>query len=206
MPERPLYSRAVLTEMADANTLSRVSDCRKVVLKKREIFLETDRDTEMGRKRRTTLSTDKCCIFSGFNTGVSKDRLYIEKLAGSLCIANTGVVKKIWNDSLEAVHLVTKNARETRYSLLIAKKRLTGRGGKVELKYKSPLVNSVPWYDRLYQGVDTQPCRSYNPFRGLHLIIKKRCLLFAYGEAGKGIRRGATFHEGIEHFCQIRLC
>ena len=23
---------------------------------------------------------------------------------------------------------------------------------KVELKYKSPLVNNVPWYDRLYRG------------------------------------------------------
>ena len=42
---------------------------------------------------------------------------------------------------------------------------------KVELKYKSPLVNSVPLVDdRLYRGVDPQPCSPTNPFRGLHLI------------------------------------
>ena len=43
---------------------------------------------------------------------------------------------------------------------------------KVELKYKSPLVNSVPWYnDRLYR-VDTPTMQSNNPFRGLHLKKK----------------------------------
>ena len=32
---------------------------------------------------------------------------------------------------------------------------------------------SVPWYDRLYRGVDTPTMQSYNPFRGLHLKKKK---------------------------------
>ena len=37
---------------------------------------------------------------------------------------------------------------------------------KVDLKYK--VVNSVLWYDRLYQGVDPKPCSPTIHFRGLY--------------------------------------
>ena len=48
-----------------------------------------------------------------------------------------------------------------------------GNGGslnKIDLKYNSPLVNSVPWYnDRVYRGW-TPNHAVLHPFRGLHLI------------------------------------
>ena len=59
---------------------------------------------------------------------------------------------------------------------------------KVDLKYKSPLVNSVPLVDeRLYRGVDTPTMQSYNPFRGLHLEKKKRNLVVYVNGARLGL-------------------
>ena len=41
-----------------------------------------------------------------------------------------------------------------------------------DLKYNSPLVNRVPWYN---DRGGPQTMQSYNPFRGLHLIKRGSC-------------------------------